>query len=178
MSPHKTATALPVLLLVAALLSGCARAPVQRLSPDDLIKAATQVLTDDCLSRRGLPAPRPDRSPPPPAEQRRVSEALFGTGPAQLSVRLPTGFVVRTHSDGCLAEAQRRLYGDQRRWFRTSVVVDNLGPEAVRARLPIAAVRARHRADLADWRRMRAHAVTAAVDLLSTYRPTKGTPSR
>jgi hypothetical protein len=43
-----------------------------------------------------------------------------------LSLRLTTGHVVRAHTDGCLAAAQRRLYGDQRRWFRASVVVNNL----------------------------------------------------
>ncbi|MFI1200711.1 hypothetical protein ACH4VR_14890 [Streptomyces sp. NPDC020883] len=170
-------TALAVLAL-PVLVSGCAAAPAHRVSSDDLIKTATQILTDDCLSRRGLTAPRPDRSPPPPAAQQRVSEALFGTGPAQLSVRLPTGFVVRAHSDGCLATAQQRLYGDQRRWFRTSAIVNNLGPEATHAHLPLAVVRARHSADLADWRRMRSHAVTTAVGLLRNHRPAKGTPSR
>ncbi|MGN5376667.1 hypothetical protein ACQ4WX_00925 [Streptomyces lasalocidi] len=101
-----------------------------------------------------------------------MSVALFGTGPAQLSVRLPTGFVVRAHSDGCLAEAQQRLYGDQRRWFRTSTIVNNLGPEATHARLPLATIRERHSADLADWRRMRSHAVTAAIALLRVNSPT------
>ncbi|OIK05232.1 hypothetical protein [Streptomyces monashensis] len=169
MRPRTTALAV---LVLPVLVSGCAPAPVHRLSSDDLIKAATRVLTDDCLSRRGLSAPRPDRSPPSSAEQQRVSDALFGTGPAQLSVRLPTGFVVRAHSDGCLAAAQQRLYGDQRRWFRASTIVDNLGPEATHARLPLATVRERHSADLADWRRMRSRAVTAAVALLRVNSPT------
>ncbi|MFC0052192.1 hypothetical protein [Streptomyces actinomycinicus] len=62
---------------------------------------------------------------PPPDEK-----ALFGTGPAQLSLTLATGYTVRTHTDGCLAQAQRFLYGDQARWFRAEVTVNNLRPEA------------------------------------------------
>ncbi|MEV6316108.1 hypothetical protein [Streptomyces sp. NPDC051776] len=60
------------------------------------------------------------------AEQRRLSDALFGTGRRELSTRTATGYVVRANSDGCLAEAQRDLYGDQARWFRTEVAVNNL----------------------------------------------------
>ncbi|MEU6081456.1 hypothetical protein [Streptomyces sp. NPDC047108] len=60
------------------------------------------------------------------AAQRRLSDALFGTGRRELSTRTATGYVVRANSDGCLAEAQRELYGDQARWFRTEVAVNNL----------------------------------------------------
>ncbi|CCK24885.1 hypothetical protein BN159_0506 [Streptomyces davaonensis JCM 4913] len=62
---------------------------------------------------------------PPPQE-----EALFGSGRAELSVTLATGYTVRTHTDGCLAQAQRFLYGDQARWFRAEVIVNNLRPQA------------------------------------------------
>ncbi|MFI9238681.1 hypothetical protein [Streptomyces sp. NPDC053079] len=164
------------LLLVAGwLLAGCsapAQDPVPRPAPDEVVKAATQGLTDACLARQGLTAPRPGRSPAPDSGQRRVNAALFGTGPAELSVDLPTGYVVRAHTDGCLAAAQRRLYGDQRRWFRASVIVNNLGPEAAHTHRSLAEVRARHRAEIADWRRLRAHALTEATALLDNPPPT------
>ncbi|NEA98509.1 hypothetical protein [Streptomyces sp. SID13726] len=62
--------------------------------------------------------------------QQRLVDALFGTGRRELSTRTATGLVVRTNSDGCLAEAQRVLYGDQGRWFRTEVTINNLGAAA------------------------------------------------
>ncbi|CAL9363264.1 hypothetical protein SUDANB58_00700 [Streptomyces sp. enrichment culture] len=58
--------------------------------------------------------------------QQRFLDAMFGTGRRELSTRTATGLVVRANSDGCLAEAQRVLYGDQARWFRATVAVDNL----------------------------------------------------
>ncbi|MDH6517590.1 hypothetical protein M2164_004054 [Streptomyces sp. SAI-208] len=149
----RTATALTVLILLAG--SACTDRPAP--PPDDVIKAATRTLTDDCLTRRGLA---------PTSSQRRVSEALFGTGRAELSLRLPTGYVVRAHTDGCLAAAQRRLYGNQDRWFRTSVVVNNLEPEAAGTGRPLSEVRAAHRAEIAEWRRLRARALAQATALL------------
>ncbi|MEU0740234.1 hypothetical protein [Streptomyces sp. NPDC006134] len=59
-------------------------------------------------------------------QQQRLVDALFGTGRRELSTRTATGLVVRANSDGCLAQAQRILYGDQARWFRATVAVDNL----------------------------------------------------
>ncbi|GLP66182.1 MULTISPECIES: hypothetical protein [unclassified Streptomyces] len=149
----RTATALAVLILLAG--SACTARPAP--PPDDVIKAATRALTDDCLTRRGLT---------PRSGEQRVSDALFGTGKAELSLRLPSGYVVRTHTDGCLAAAQQRLYGDQDRWFRTSVVVNNLTPEAARTGRPLSEVRAAHRAEIAEWRRLRARALTTATALL------------
>ncbi|MFF0740179.1 hypothetical protein ACFYVL_07230 [Streptomyces sp. NPDC004111] len=96
------------------------------LGPDDTVKAAQQLLTDRCLTHQGLTPPRPGAAPPPPVQERRISDALFGTGRAELSLTLPSGQVIRQHSDGCLAAAQRRLYGDQRRWFLVSTRVNNL----------------------------------------------------
>ncbi|MEU9172075.1 hypothetical protein AB0D34_30495 [Streptomyces sp. NPDC048420] len=151
-----TATALAVLTLLTG--SACAAGAARPALPaDDVIKAATRELTDDCLTRRGLT---------PESDQQRVSEALFGAGRPELSLRLPTGYTVRAHTDGCLAAAQRRLYGDQDRWFRTSVVVNNLKPEAARTGRPLSEVRATHRAEIAEWRRLRAHALTTATALL------------
>ncbi|MFF3817337.1 hypothetical protein ACFYYD_12105 [Streptomyces bluensis] len=156
------------LLLTGALTACTSAPPASRPSADDLIKAATRHLTDACLTRRGLTPPRPGRRPPPAAEQQRVSDALFGAGRTELSVRLPTGYVVRAHTDGCLAAAQQRLYGDQRRWFRTSAIVNNLRPEAAHTHSTLAEVRQRHRAELADWRRLRAHALKSAKTVLAT----------
>ncbi|MFE1838298.1 hypothetical protein [Streptomyces sviceus] len=152
----RTATALAVLTLLTG--SACTAGATHPAPPaDDVIKAATRALTDDCLTRQGLT---------PKSGRQRVSDALFGTGRAELSLRLPTGYVVRTHTDGCLAAAQRRLYGDQDRWFRSSVVVNNLRPEAARTGRPLSEVRAAHRAEIAEWRRLRARALTTATALL------------
>ncbi|MER6122526.1 hypothetical protein ABT173_07485 [Streptomyces sp. NPDC001795] len=163
-------TAIVALLASGLFVTACtatANTP-PRPSPDDVIKAATQKLTDDCLTRQGLAPPHPGTPKPSAAEQQRVSDALFGTGRAELSLRLPTGYVVRAHTDGCLAEAQRRLYGDQARWFRTSVVVNNLQPEAEKTHRSLAEVRARHRAEIAEFERLGAHALTEATSLLTT----------
>lgn len=157
--------------MAGCLLTGCAE-PAPRPAPDDVLKAATQRLTDGCLTRQGLTPPRPGRTPSPAAEQRRVDDALFGTGRAELSVVLPTGYAVRAHTDGCLAAAQRRLYGDQRRWFRASVIVNNLRPEAEHTHRDLAEVRARHSAEIADWRRLRAHALSEATSPLDNPPPT------
>lgn len=154
-----------LLAVLAALLTACTAPSSGHLPPDDTIKAATRRLTDDCLARRGIT---------PDSGARRVSDALFGTGPAELSLTLPTGFTVRAHTDGCLAAAQRRLYGDQDRWFRTSTVVNNLRPEAAKAGLSLPEIRARHRAEITEWRRLRAHALTEATALLEGGTP-KGT---
>ncbi|MGK5546121.1 hypothetical protein ACSNOH_15500 [Streptomyces sp. URMC 127] len=159
------------LVLLGWALTGCSSPQPRPAAPDEVIKAATQRLTDACLARQGLTPPGSGQSPPP-AEQERVTDALFGTGRTELSVALPTGYVVRAHSDGCLAAAQQRLYGDQPRWFRTSVIVNNLEPEAHRTHRSLAEVRDRHRAEIADWRRLRAHALAAATTLLNTPPPT------
>ncbi|MFD0375878.1 hypothetical protein [Streptomyces sp. NPDC127112] len=159
-----------------AVLTGCAAgAPDRAADPDEVIKAATQRLTDACLIRQGLVPPRSGGARQPGTEDARVSAALFGTGPAELSLALPTGYVVRAHTDGCLAAAQQRLYGDQPGWFRASVVVNNLRPEADHTHRDLAEVRARHRGEIADWQRLRAHALTEAETVLNTP-PPKGNP--
>ncbi|MFD8705071.1 hypothetical protein ACFV1W_21035 [Kitasatospora sp. NPDC059648] len=160
---------------MTAVLAGCSPAPA-RPSTEEIIAAATAELTDSCLRHQGLTAPRPGQSLSA-GDQQRVTDALFGTGPAQLSLTLPTGYVVQAHTDGCLAEAQRWLYGDQAAWFRTSVVVNNLQPEADHTHRTLAQVRAQHRAELADWQRLQTHALTEATALLSNE-PTPGDPHR
>ncbi|WP_346346611.1 hypothetical protein, partial [Streptomyces sp. SID161] len=172
--PSRPARSLrPVSAVLAALCllggaAGCADHPARiGLSADDTIKAAQRALTDQCLARRGLTPPGSGAGPRGEAEQRRVSQALFGTGPAELSLSLPTGYRVRAHTDGCLAAAQRTLYGDQRAWFHASTIVNNLGPEAAYRGVDLASVRRTHRTELADWRRMRSRALERARALLN-----------
>ncbi|MEV2228564.1 hypothetical protein AB0H69_08340 [Streptomyces phaeochromogenes] len=139
------AAASVVLALLALLaLSGCATPtgagrdaaalPRTERERDDLIKAAQQVLVERCLAGRGLSSKgaveerRADGTDD--AADRRLQGALFGRGRTELSVTLATGYTVKAHTDGCLAAAQRELYGDERRWFRAEVVVNNLRAEA------------------------------------------------
>ena len=157
-------TALGLVLVLA--LGGCAAPPgPPPLGDDDSVRAAQQLLTDRCLARQGLTPPRPGQRPGE-EEQREVADALFGAGEAELAQELPTGFVVRAHTDGCLAGAQRALYGDQERWFRASTVVNNLRAIAAHEDRGLAAVRADHRADVTAHDRLRAHAVERATTLL------------
>ncbi|GAA0491496.1 hypothetical protein ACFQ2B_16445 [Streptomyces stramineus] len=126
--------------LAAALLTGgCTEVPAVPSPPaipsgenerDDLLKIAQQSLVDRCLTARGLRPPSQGTTSKPTAEDRKARDALFGTGARELSVTLATGYTVTAHSDGCLAEAQRTLYGDQRRWFRAQVTVNNIDAEA------------------------------------------------
>ncbi|MFF1766489.1 hypothetical protein [Streptomyces sp. NPDC058249] len=124
--------------------------PTTERGKDDLIDTAQRVLVERCLARQGLtlrhppdkrlsdkrtsderPSGKPssdERSASAEAD-RRLQAALFGRGRPELSVTLPTGYTVTAHTDGCLAAAQRELYGDQGRWFRARVVVNNLGAE-------------------------------------------------
>ncbi|MEU3829399.1 hypothetical protein AB0F36_29385 [Streptomyces sp. NPDC029080] len=109
--PSRPARSLrPVSAVLAALCllggaAGCADRPARiELSADDTIKAGQRALTDQCLARRGLTPPGSGSGPRGEAEQRRVSQALFGTGPAELSLSLPTAYrgvdlasVRRTH---------------------------------------------------------------------------------
>ncbi|MFJ7955463.1 hypothetical protein ACIQ62_04125 [Streptomyces sp. NPDC096319] len=138
------------------LLAGCATVgpggpahrgpPASRAAQDALLKAAENRLVTDCLDARGLTLTARPRAP----DQDRVFQAaLFGEGPRELSVTLATGATVTANDDGCLATARHRLYGDQRRWFRAQVTVDNLRAEAQ------ARMRADpdHRAALARWTR-------------------------
>ncbi|MCZ7457817.1 hypothetical protein [Streptomyces sp. WMMC940] len=121
--------------VAALVLAGCAGGPV-RTAPDPpaggreqdaLIRYAQKVLVDRCLAERGLTT---EGKPSSPEESGRLQAALFGAGPTELSLTLPTGHTVRAHTDGCLAAARHALYGDQRRWFRAEVTVNNLGAEA------------------------------------------------
>ncbi|WP_437074179.1 hypothetical protein [Streptomyces sp. enrichment culture] len=87
---------------------------------------------------------------------------MFGTGRAELSLTLPSGHTIRQHTDGCLARAQQRLYGDQERWFRASTTVNNL-----KSRAP--------EGERTAYRELRAHAVRTARSLLQSA-DEKGSP--
>ncbi|MDT9686909.1 hypothetical protein Q5762_00780 [Streptomyces sp. P9(2023)] len=120
-------------LAAGLLLTGCVTAgpgpgvPPTPEAQDTLLKTAERTLVDRCLDARGLTlARRPDTS----EEDRRLQAALFGTGPRELSLTLATGHTVTAHTDGCLAAARQTLYGDQARWFRAQVTVNNLRAEA------------------------------------------------
>ncbi|MFJ4557182.1 hypothetical protein ACIP4Q_13930 [Streptomyces massasporeus] len=116
-----TVVAAVLTVLLAGGCSGPSRPvlPTSEQARSELIKAAQQVLVDRCMTAR--------RTAGQPVSQ---EDALFGTAPAELEVTLATGYTVRTHTDGCLAQAHRHLYGDQARWFRAEVTVNNLRPEA------------------------------------------------
>ncbi|MFH8574697.1 hypothetical protein [Streptomyces zaomyceticus] len=140
----------------ALLLSGCTAVgpgpsetsdrPSGTAAQDALLKAAEHRLVVDCLKGQDLSLTSRPRAPD---DDRTLQAALFGAGPRELSVTLATGATVTAHTDGCLAGARHRLYGDQRRWFRAQVVVDNLRAEA-QARVSSDPA---HRAALARWTR-------------------------
>ncbi|MEV5321815.1 hypothetical protein AB0K92_29945 [Streptomyces sp. NPDC052687] len=155
MSTHPRRALALALLLPWCAVAACTRPGPPSLSDDDTVRAAQLLLTDRCLIRQGLTPPRPHRRPSDAGEQRRVSDALFGSGRAELSLTLPGGPEVRQHSDGCLARAQQRLYGDQERWFRASTLVNNL-----KSRAP--------EGERTAYREMRAHAVRTARTILES----------
>ncbi|BAU88168.1 hypothetical protein SLA_7302 [Streptomyces laurentii] len=110
-----------------------APADTTRQQQDQLLKAAEHRLVVECLDAQGLslpPASRARAPAPAPAEDPRLQTALFGKDPRELSLTLATGLTVTANSDGCTARARARLYGDQTRWFRAQVTVDNLRAEA------------------------------------------------
>ncbi|MET9541829.1 hypothetical protein ABZY16_30730 [Streptomyces sp. NPDC006553] len=59
---------------------------------------------------------------------RRATALVTANGPSPdgLTVRLPGGGTMRRSDRGCVAEAQRRLYGDLGSWFRSSTRVGTL----------------------------------------------------
>ncbi|WP_280885458.1 hypothetical protein [Streptomyces sp. LBL] len=81
---------------------------------------------DGADARRTQQQPRTESGRRAAERQQRLTDAMFGSGRRELSTRTATGLVVTANSDGCLAQAQRVLYGDQARWFRTEVAVNNL----------------------------------------------------
>lgn len=112
--PHTVVAATLTVLLAGACTARPRPAlPAPEKGRSDLIATAQQVLVNRCLHARGAAGPPPRQ------------EMLFGAGPAELSITLTTGYTVRAHTDGCLAEAHRYLYGNQKRWFHAQVTVNN-----------------------------------------------------
>ncbi|WP_404200480.1 hypothetical protein [Streptomyces tauricus] len=147
---------------VALLLTNCAdrptatrpEVPAGEQAQNDLLKAAQFALVTRCLSGQGLTVPsRRQRPKTATAEGKRFQAAYFGVDPRELSLTLPTGYTVTANTDGCLADAQRVLYGDQKQWFEAEVVVNNLRAEA-QARM---ATDPDHRAAMARWKRCAGH---------------------
>ncbi|MFG2987290.1 hypothetical protein ACGFYQ_39670 [Streptomyces sp. NPDC048258] len=148
---------------VALLVTSCAdhptapphrEIPVGEQAQDDLIKSAQLALVTRCLSGQGLTVPSLRQRPKAAtAEDKQFQAAYFGTDPRELSFSLPTGYTVTANTDGCLANAQRFLYGDQKRWFEAEVAVNNLRAEA-QARM---ATHPDYRAAMARWKRCAGH---------------------
>ncbi|MEU8764127.1 hypothetical protein [Streptomyces sp. NPDC048659] len=143
-----TAAAALVLAACATVRPGPAGPPAgtTRQEQDRLLKTAEERLVTDCLGARGLRLSGRARAP---AEDRRLQAALFGSEPRELSLTLSSGLTVTANSDGCVATARAGLYGDQNRWFRAQVTVDNLRAEA-QARMKDDPA---HRAALDRWTR-------------------------
>jgi hypothetical protein len=103
-----------VTLPLALLAAGCAG----RSAPD----------RDEATARSvGYDSPDPQRQPDPNtqytsslsrADGRRYVQALFGTAQDghQIRVGVENGIAIGRPADGCLAEAERRLYGDLTIW--------------------------------------------------------------
>ncbi|MGW5346342.1 hypothetical protein [Streptomyces sp. NPDC004050] len=83
-------------------------------------RAAARAREDDPNQRyfRQLPA----------ARRAAARTALMGAAPVGLSAKAPTGVMITASADGCIADAQRTLYGDPATWFRVKVVTMNLRP--------------------------------------------------
>ncbi|MFF0431321.1 hypothetical protein ACFYU9_03685 [Streptomyces sp. NPDC004327] len=165
---HTTHRAL-VTAAAALVLAGCATvrpgrvdpsgtagttAPATRQEQDRLLAATEQRLVATCLDGQGLSLPPVTQARAPAAQDARLQAALFGKDPRELSLTLATGLTVTANSDGCVATARATLYGDQDRWFRAQVTVDNLRAEA-QARMKDDPA---HRAALDRWSRCAAPA--------------------
>jgi hypothetical protein len=65
----------------------------------------------------------------PAAQREAYGRALLGSPTAgKLAVTLPNGLHLETADRSCLADADRRLYGDLPRWFASDSIASNLQP--------------------------------------------------
>ncbi|KAF3463499.1 hypothetical protein [Streptomyces sp. Tu 3180] len=64
-----------------------------------------------------------------PPERRTAYDRALDEGPGapEMSVRLPSGGVVRKRVGGCVADSEKRLYGDPEAWFRADKVAGSAG---------------------------------------------------
>ncbi|MEW9552581.1 hypothetical protein [Nonomuraea sp. NPDC050783] len=63
-----------------------------------------------------------------PSDKARARAALNGAAPVGLEAELPLGGTMRRSDQGCVSQAERRLYGDLRGWYRAKKVVEQLTP--------------------------------------------------
>ncbi|WP_181787511.1 hypothetical protein [Streptomyces phytophilus] len=61
-----------------------------------------------------------------PEDRKSFHTALYGSGMKAVEVTVPAGGTVSQSRTGCLAEAQGRLYGDFREWFRVRILASSL----------------------------------------------------
>ena len=83
----------------------------------------------------------------PAGQQAAYNATLDGSPDHLLSVTVPNGLAITQSSDGCLADAEARLYGNFAAWFRAETISDNLLP-AIQSKV-FADVR--YRRALAAW---------------------------
>lgn len=97
------------LLAPLTIVTACAAPKTPPLGADDTVRAAQVLLTDYCLTRQGLTPPRPGQRPTDTEEQRRVTDALFGTGRAELTPQTmrPGARALRLLSAAAAAGAER-----------------------------------------------------------------------
>lgn len=84
----------------------------------DLLRKAKQQRTSDpnAVYARGLSPKRRDA----------FTTTLYGSSTKAVEVTVPSGGAIRQSRTGCLADAQGRLYGDFREWFRVNALAKNL----------------------------------------------------
>ncbi|AYN42854.1 hypothetical protein D9753_32715 [Streptomyces dangxiongensis] len=63
-----------------------------------------------------------------PSARAAARTALMGSSAVGLSVKAPTDMTITASTEGCIADAERTLYGDLEDWFRVKVVTMNLRP--------------------------------------------------
>lgn len=63
-----------------------------------------------------------------PSARTAARAALIGATAEGLSVKVPNGMTITASTKGCIADAERTLYGDLPDWFRVKVITMNLRP--------------------------------------------------
>ncbi|MFD3518462.1 hypothetical protein [Streptomyces sp. NPDC058657] len=63
-----------------------------------------------------------------PSARTAAGTALMGASAEGLSVKVPNGMTITASTEGCIADAERNLYGDLSNWFRVKVITMNLRP--------------------------------------------------
>ncbi|MEV0225389.1 hypothetical protein [Streptomyces sp. NPDC050704] len=84
----------------------------------DMQRALAKLRKTDPNQRyfRGLPANRREAA----------LDAANGSKPLNVTAKTPDGMLFQRSPEGCQSEADRKLYGDLRKWFQAKVTVDTL----------------------------------------------------